>query len=377
MESKAQILIESIRNVSVELNKNGALASDKKFFPINNWHLIADTGLFRSIVPKKYGGSNLSMLEITRVLEVLGRECEDPGLNFSVATQLASSLVPLSLWGTDAQREKYLAGLMAGKIIGGHAISERGAGSDVLSMETLVEHSENGEYLLKGEKSFVTNGPVADIILVYARTSTDKAINSLSTFIIEMNKSNLKRGDDIPKFGLHSSPNGFIEFKNTVLPHSSRIGNEGEGFFILDRVMKKEIIFSFAITLAEAGRTLDGAINWSKKRKQFGRSISSNQALAHKLVNLKIRYEAARALLHAAANKMDKNLNATIEISSSKILISDLAIDISLANLNVLGGRGYLNESGAGQKIADTVSSTIYSGTNDLHRNRIAASLGL
>lgn len=375
MESKMHEFIENICDISVVLNEKGAVTSPNNTFPADKWQLLAQTGMLTSVVPIAYGGAGLSMREITELLEVLGRECEDPGLNFSVATQLASSLVPLSLWGSNEQKEKYLAGLMSGEIVGGHAISEREAGSDVLGMESRVICSEQG-YILNGEKSFVTNGPIADIILVYARTSEEKSMNSLSTFIVEMKDIDLQRGN-MAKFGLHSSPNGRIKFKDTWLPLVSRVGNDGDGFFILDRVMKKEIIFSFAITLAEAGRTLAKAISWSKERKQFGKSISSNQALAHKLVNLKIRYESARALLYRTADKMDKHQDATIEISSSKILISELAIDVALANLYVMGGHGYLNESGAGQIVADTLSAPIYSGTNDIHRNRIAAGLGL
>ena len=376
MESKAQKFIENIRDISAVLNEKGALSSPNNTFPTEKWQLLAQTGLLTSVVPVAYGGAGLSMRKITEVLEVLGSKCEDPGLNFSVATQLASSLVPLSLWGSNEQKDKYLAGLMTGEIVGGHAISERGAGSDVLGMKSRVICSDQG-YILNGEKSFVTNGPIADIIFVYALTSEKKSINSLSTFIVEMKNVDLQRGRDMAKFGLHSSPNGRIIFEGTMLPLASRVGNDGDGFFILDRVMKKEIIFSFAITLAEAGRTLAKAINWSKERKQFGKSISSNQALAHKLVNLKVRYESTRALLYHAAEKMDKHQDATIEISSSKILVSELAIDIALTNLNVMGGHGYLNESGAGQIVADTLSAPIYSGTNDVHRNRIAAALGL
>jgi alkylation response protein AidB-like acyl-CoA dehydrogenase len=345
-------------------------------FAWDKWLAIAQANVFRSVLPDALGGFSANLGTLMRVVERIGYVSVDAGLNFSVATQLASSLIPLQTWGTPQAKDQYLAGLASGKLIGAHAISEEHAGSDVFAMQTTAV-DDGDSVVINGDKTFVTNGPLADLIVVYAKRPALSRLGSLSAFIVDTRSPGVQRGPALAKVGLHGSLNGRLSLRDCRVPKTHLIGADGGGFHLLDKVMKKEILLCFVISIGESLRRLEETIAFAKTRKQFGARISSNQAIAHKIADLRIGYESARALLYQAATKLDNRQDATIEVAAAKIVASNYAIDNSIAALHVRGGSGYLQDARAGEAIVDALAGPIYSGTNEIQRNRIAAALGL
>ncbi|RQQ22251.1 acyl-CoA dehydrogenase [Burkholderia stagnalis] len=358
------------------LRQRAPLQTATPEFAWEKWFAISNAKVFRSVLPAALGGCSANQSSLMRSVERIGYLSVDAGLNFSVATQLASSLIPIHTWGTSEAKARYLDGLASGELIGAHAISEETAGSDVFAMQTTAV-DDGDDVVINGEKTFVTNGPLADLIVVYAKRPSASRLSSLSAFVVETGTPGVQRGSALAKVGLHGSLNGTLTLRDCRVPKANLIGGDGGGFHILDKVMKKEILLCFVISIGESLRRLEETIEFAKTRRQFGARIASNQAIAHKIADMRIGYETARALLYQAAAKLDSKQDATIEVAAAKIVASDYAIDNAIAALHVRGGAGYLQDAGAGEAIADTLAGPIYSGTNEIQRNRIAVALGL
>ncbi|MCX9564819.1 acyl-CoA dehydrogenase, partial [Vibrio cholerae] len=196
-----------------------------------------------------------SFLSTMHSLERLGEVCEDAGLSFSVATHLASTITALSKFGSSELKELYMDNLIEGRIIGAHAISEPGAGSDALSMTTTA--TESGDYyILNGHKAFVTNGSIADVIIVYAKTSDSSSADCVSAFLIDTRSEGIELGPTMETVGLQTSPLCELKLTNCRVPKTHMVGREGAGFFVLSHVMQREILFAFIISIGEMKRRL-------------------------------------------------------------------------------------------------------------------------
>lgn len=344
-------------------------------FPREAWSAIAATGLFGEIADAARPPAE-RMMRTLQALERLGETCEDGGFGFSVVTHIASTVASVSQFGSPDLRARVLPDLIAGRLVGAHAISEPEAGSDALAMRARAVR-DGDTYVLTAEKAFVTNGPIADVIVVYAKTGADDRVGDVSAFLVPTDLPGVRPGPAMSKVGLATSPLGTLSLEGVRIPASHRLGREGSGFFILSWVMKREILFAFMVQVGEMRRRIERCVRFANERRQFGAPIGSFQSVSNRIADMRIRYELSRAYLLQAAEKLTSSRDATSDIAVAKVFVSEAAIATALDALHIHGGKGFLAETGLGRELCDAVAGTIYSGTNDIQRGRIAAMMGI
>lgn len=345
-------------------------------FSWDKWKMIRQCGILRLPFEERWGGLGQDLLTTMYVLEGLGYGCRNGGLSFSVSTHIVSTGIPLQRFGSAQLKQRYLPRLCEGDAIGAHAISEPDGGSDALSMRTKATRSDD-HFVLNGSKAFVSNGPVADLFVVYVRTHPDNGPLGITAFVVERGTPGFDIGQPVAKMGLRTSPLCELFFDDCRIPASNVIGQPGAGFLILDYVMKWEILCSFVINSGEMRHRLERCIDYAKTRTQFGQPIGSFQSIAHKIVDMKIGVESARKWLYSTAERFVRNENVTADIAISKLLTSERNVASAMSAVQIFGGNGYMAEYGLEKDLRNAVAGTIYSGTSEIQRNRIAAMLGL
>jgi alkylation response protein AidB-like acyl-CoA dehydrogenase len=345
-------------------------------FNRDKWQLIRESGVIRIPFAEQWGGLGHDALTLVYVLEELGYGCRDAGLLFALATQVVSAATPLQKFGSEELKERYLARLIDGEIVSAHAISEPSAGSDAMALSTTATPDGDG-YLLNGGKTFITNGPIADVITVYAKLETGDAASGITAFLVPTDTPGFDVGPPIAKLGLNTCPFCELEFTDCRVPASNIVGKPGAGFFILEHVMNWEILCIFMMMAGEMQERMERCIAHVKKRTAFGAPIASNQYVAGKIVDQKIGIETSRKHLYDTARRFAKGRSVTTEISMAKLVTSEANLASALSAVQLFGGRGYMREYGMEKGLRDAVGGPIYSGTNEMQRVRIASMLGL
>jgi alkylation response protein AidB-like acyl-CoA dehydrogenase len=344
-------------------------------FPHDKWKVLRETGLLRAHFAPEFGGAGHSLTATMRALEGLGYHSHDAGLSFSASTQIVSVGVPLQRFAGQELKERYLPGIMAGEAITAHAITEESGGSDAMNLAS-VARRDGDDYVVSGGKMFITNAPVADLFLLYVRTGKPGPFG-LTTLLVEAGTPGLTVGPAMDKIGLRTAPIGTLAFDELRVPVSRRVGHEGTGFLVLDHVMKREILFGFSITLGEMTRRLEQTIAFAKQRHQFGRPIGSHQSVAHRIADMKMQVETARKWLADTGAKVEAGEEASLDLAATKTIVSEANVRTALDAVQIHGGRGVLTEHGIERDLRNSIAGTIYSGTSEIQRNRIATLLGL
>jgi alkylation response protein AidB-like acyl-CoA dehydrogenase len=345
-------------------------------FPWDKWKLVQECGILRLPFDDAWGGLGQDLLTTMYLLEGLGAGCRDGGLSFAVSTHIVSVGVPLQRYGSAALKQRHLPRICSGEAIGAHAISEPDSGSDALRMRT-VARRDGDEYVLTGSKMFVSNGPIADLFVVYARTSKQGGPLGTTAFLVERDTPGFSTGNPIPKMGLRTSPLCELFFDEVRVPAGNIIGRAGGGFLVLDHVMKWEILCSFAISLGEMRHRLQQCVDYATTRVQFGQTIGNYQAISHKIAAMKMGVETTGKWLYDTAERLVAGENVTVDLAIAKIIASEANLDSALAAVQIHGGNGYMAEFGVEKDLRNAVAGTIYSGTSEIQRNRLAAMLGL
>ncbi len=345
-------------------------------FPWDRWKLVRESGILGLPFEQRWGGLGRDLLTTMYVLEGLGYGCRDGGLNFSITTQLVSVGIPLQRFGSSELKDRHLPRVCDGSAICAHAITERAGGSDALNMRTRATR-DGQHFVLTGSKAFVTNGPVADLFMVYARTQGDGGPLGITALLVERDTPGLTIGPPVDKMGLRTSPLCELFFDDCRVPVSNTVGRLGAGFFILDQVMKWEILCSFIVNAGEMQHRLERCVDYAKTRVQFGQPLGSFQAIANKIVDMEIGVATARKWLYDTARRYADDENVTIDVAISKLLASEGNVASAMAAMQIFGGNGYMAEHGLEKDLRNAVAGTIYSGTSEIQRNRIAAMLGL
>jgi alkylation response protein AidB-like acyl-CoA dehydrogenase len=343
-------------------------------FPHEKWLAVSSSGIFRRAANAE--SKRDAILSTMTALERLGEVCKDSGLTFSIATHLASTITALDKFGSPKLKARYMEELVAGQLIGAHAISEPNAGSDALSMTTTA-HEDGDYFVINGHKAFVTNGSVADVIVVYAKTSKAATADCVSAFLVDTRSTGVHLGPTMEKVGLSTSPLCELTLDNCRVPKENMVGRRGAGFFVLSHVMQREILYSFIISVGEMQRRLQRCVRYANSRRQFGSSIGSFQSVANKAADMKIRYELSRQWLYYVAERMIDNKDVTSDIAIAKVFVSENALATSIDALHIHGGYGYIASNGLGTEVCNALAGPIYSGTNEVQRGRIAAMLGI
>ncbi|MFL5654924.1 MAG: acyl-CoA dehydrogenase family protein [Ktedonobacteraceae bacterium] len=340
------------------------------------WRLCGELGLLGLCVPERYQGDGFDALTTARAIEAFGRGCEDMGLVFSVAAHLFACTMPIVEYGSEEIKDELLPRLCSGEQIGANAITESDAGSDVFALKTHAVRDRES-YILTGTKSYVTNGPIADFLVTYASTKPAHGYLGITGFVVKKGSPGLSVSEPFSKMGLTSTPACQVYLVECRVPVINRLGREGQGAQIFKRSMQWERSCLFASYLGMMERQLEQTTTYAQKRRQFGKSISKNQAIAHRLANMKHRLEAARLLLYRACWLLDQDKDATLAISLAKLAVSEAAIQGGLDAIQIHGAIGFGCEFGIERMLRDAIASTIFSGTSEMQRDIIANELGL
>ena len=367
---------DAIRFAHSELDSDMIVRDAEGHFSREAWQRCADFGLLRMPIPEEYGGMGFPITDVIAVMEALGYGCRDQGLLFSLNAHLWTTSIPILLYGTDLQKQKYLKSLSDGTLIGANAASEPDAGSDIFAMKTRAEL--NGDhYVLNGTKMFVTNAPVADMFVAYATLKPELGLMGITAFIIDRNTPGLSVSSSIEKMGLRTALMGKVTFNDCKIPCTNRIGREGRGVELFECSMEWERGCILATCLGHMKWQLERCIDHARSRKQFGQSIGKFQSVANLIVEMKIRLESCRPLVYRIGYLKEKNLPSLMESAIAKVHVSESYVQSSLDAIRVFGGYGYLTEHEIERDLRDSVGSILYSGTSEIQRNIIARCLKL
>ena len=345
-------------------------------FNFEGWNKCAQFGLHGLPMPEQYGGLSRDILTCVVVMEGLGYACKDSGLLFAINSTIWTCECPILKFGTDAQKEKYLPGLIDGSLIGGHAATEAGAGSDAFSMKCRAER-KGDRYIVNGAKMFITNAPIADFLLVFAVTDKNKGFAGISAFIVEKGFPGFSVGKPLEMMGLRTCPLGEVVLQDCEVPAENLLGREGAGAGIFSSEMEQERSCLFAMHLGAMERELEECVNYAKIREQFGQPIGRYQSVSHKIADMRMRIELSRLILYQVAWMKDQGKRAPVEAAIAKLFISESYLQTCLDALQIHGAYGYSKEFDIERDLRDSIAGRIYSGTSEIQRNLIASYLGL
>ena len=359
-----------------ELDQGLAEREEAGAFSPAAWRACAKFGVQGLPVPAGLGGQGADILTTVLVMEALGYGCHDNGLIFSLNAQMWSLELPLVKFGSPAQQQGYLPGLISGDLIGVHAMTEPDSGSDAYAMRTQFERQGDG-YLLNGTKLYITNAPVSDVVLVFAVDPGKPKVAAISAFLVEKGTPGFTVTRGLDKMGLRTSPMGEVVLDDCYVPAGHRVGREGAGMAIFNSSMTWERSCILASALGVMQRQVEACTAYARQRKQFGQPIGKFQAVAGKIADMYLRLEAARLLVYQAAWLGQQGKLALAEAAAAKLFTSEAWVASSLDAIQVHGAYGYLKESGVERDLRDAVASTIYSGTSEIQRVILARMLGL
>jgi alkylation response protein AidB-like acyl-CoA dehydrogenase len=340
------------------------------------YRLCGARGLPGPCVPADHGGRGLGYPATVAAMEGLGRGCPDTGLVFALNASLWTVAMPISHFGTDAQRRRWLPGLADGSLLGANAASEPDAGSDIFSLTTRATR-DGDSWILNGRKTWITAAPVADLFLLFATTDPARGALGLTAFLIPVDTPGLEVVRTIPKLGMRTAPMGELRLDACRLPADALLGREGRGARIFQFALEWERGAILAPILGTMRRQLDHCVDFARSRRQFGRPISKFQAVSHRLVDMAVRLESCRPFIQSFARAKAAGRDALAESSMAKLHVSECFLQNSLEAVRTLGAHGYSEDAPLERDLRDSIGGVLFSGTNDIQRNIIAQSLRL
>ena len=353
----------------IERDRNGV-------FDKAGWQHCANMGIQGLCVPEEYGGLGLDFLTTAGVMERLGYTCRDNGLLFSINAHMWTVALPIAEFGTEEQKQKYLPGLCDGSLIGANGTSENSSGSDAYSMSTTA--TKNGDhYILRGAKTWVTNGPIADVYVVYASVDKGKGVHGISAFIVDKETPGFSVSKTFEKMGLKTSPMSELFFDDCIVPAENLLGKEGMGSALFTYSMVGERGSILASAVGSMQYLLTECISHAKQRRQFGQSIGRFQSVANKIVDMKLAHETSQSLLYRSSWERDRRKRAVLESAMTKLHISESWVDCCQHAVQIFGAMGYMVEQGLERELSDSLAGKLYSGTSEIQRNLIASMLKL
>lgn len=340
------------------------------------WKKCAEFGIQGMPMPTEFGGLGLDTTTNLLAMQALGRECRDSGFLFSLNSHMWTCEIPILEFGSDEQKARYLPRMIEGELVGGHAMTEPDAGSDAYSLRTTATKTDAG-YVLNGAKVFISNAPIADLLLIFATTNRELGWAGVTGFIVEKDNPGLHVGKALDKIGLKASPTGELSLQDCEVPQEAMLGRVGHGSAIFNAEMEWERSCLFACHLGAMERQLRDIVQYVKDREQFGQSIGSFQAVSHKIADMRVRIELGELILHKVAWLKSRGKRAPLEAAIAKLVVSESYMQSSIDALHLRGGYGFMSEYEADRDLLDAAGGKIYSGTSEIQRNIIARFLGL
>jgi alkylation response protein AidB-like acyl-CoA dehydrogenase len=351
---------------------HAARYDEAEAYPEDSMRAITEAGLYAVWVPEEYGGSDLGCLALALVCEEIAYACAASGTQY---LDQALGGLPILLFGSEAQKKKYLPGLASGEILSAFSLSEPGAGSDAAGLKTTAIR-RGDSYVLNGSKQWCTNGDHADVITVFATVDPSKRAKGVTAFLVEKGTAGFELGKKERKLGIRASPTVALHFTDCAIPVGQRVGAEGEGFTIAMATLDvtRPSTGSLAVGIAQAA--LDAAVGYARERQQFGQPIAAFQGIQFMLADMAMQTHAARLMIHHAARQVDAGIRGnTYEASMAKCWAGDAAMKVATDAVQVFGGYGYTREFPVERFMRDAKIMQIYEGTSQIQRLIIAKEL--
>jgi alkylation response protein AidB-like acyl-CoA dehydrogenase len=359
-----------------ELNQDLLLRDQVGQFDSNGWEKCGAMGIQGFPYSVEHGGQGATAVDTVVAMEALGYGSRDNGLLFSINAHMWAGTTPLHEFGTPEQKDRWLPGLCNGSLISGQAITEPDSGSDAFALATTIER-DGSDYVLNGAKAFITNAPIADLMVVFATVDKTKGWAGLCAIVVEKGTAGMHVEAPYEKMGLRTSPMSGLVFDNCRVPAGNLIGKVGAGMVIFNHSIEWERGMILASAIGTMERTLEECVSFANSRSQFGRSIGQFQAISHRIADMKVRLENSKLLIYRLASMRDRGRATSLEAALAKYYVSEAWVQSSLDAVQIHGGAGYLQESQIERQVRDSLASRIYSGTSDIQKNVIARHLGL
>lgn len=355
--------------VKKEIAPNAAHYDHTEEFPWDSIQKMAALGLMGIPIPEAYEGTELDTVSYMLTIEEISKACAATGAILAVHT--SAGTMPILLFGTEAQKLKYIPPLANGEKLGAFALTEPGAGSDA-SRVTTTAVLDGDDYVLNGTKCFITNGGAAETYVVFASTDRTKGVKGITGFIVEKGTPGFVIGKKEEKMGIRASSTTELIFENCRIPKENLLGKIGEGFKIAMVVLDGARIGIGAQAVGIAQGAYEEALQYAKVREQFGKPIAAQQAVSFMLADMSIEIEAARQLVYHAAALKDAGRPYGKEAAMAKTFASDVAVKVALDAVQIMGGYGYSREYPVERMLRDAKITQIYEGTNQIQRVVIA-----
>ena len=343
--------------IAAEIDRNDA-------FPPDLFRRLGELGILGVTVPRQYGGAGADLLSGVLAIEQLGRVSGSVALSYGAHANLCVNTLYVN--GTEEQRRQYLPGLCSGELVGTLAITEPEAGSDAMGLQTKAV-ADGDDYLLNGTKTLITNGSIADVIVLYAKTDPSAGARGLTAFIIEKGFPGFSVSKTFDKFGHRGSPTAELRLDDCRTPRANVLGEENKGAAVMMRGLDIERIFLAGEPLGIAEEALALSIEYAKQRHQFGKPIGSFQLIQAKLADMYTQIEAARALLYQTA-VLAETSTVHKEAAAAILFTAEMATRVALDAMQIHGGYGYLNELPLGRLVRDAKLLEIGAGTSEIRR---------
>ena len=359
-----------------EIAPRAAEIDRKHTFPAALVKRLGELGLMGVAVPESFGGAGMDTLSYALALEEISRACASTGVIMSVNNSLVCD--PILKFGSDEQKKTWLPALASGNKLGCFALSEPEAGSDAAALKTHARRDQNQDqdrYVLSGTKNFITNGPVADVMILLAVTQPGAGHKGISAFLLDTKTPGLSFGPPDEKLGIRGAPSAQLFLTDCVVPASARLGQEGEGFKLAMTALDGGRIGIASQALGIARAAFEAAVHYANERKTFGQPIANHQAIQFKLADMCTDIDAARLLVWRAATKKDEKVRFTTEAAMAKVFASEVANRVAKEAVQVFGGYGYLADFPVERHYRDAKITEIYEGTSEIQRLVIASQL--
>jgi isovaleryl-CoA dehydrogenase len=341
-------------------------------FPPTLWREMGDLGLLGVTVPEEYGGAGLGYLAHAVAVEEVARASASVSLSYGAHSNLCVNQITLN--GTEAQKRKYLPRLVSGEHVGALAMSETSAGSDVVGMKLRAE-KRNGYYVLNGSKYWITNGPDADVLVVYAKTDPEAGSKGITAFLVEKGLKGFTQGPHFDKLGMRGSNTGELIFDNAEVPFENVLGAEGKGVRVLMSGLDYERVVLSGIGTGIMAACLDEVMPYLRERRQFGQPIGSFQLMQGKIADMYTAMNTARAYLYEVARACDRGTVTRADAAACVLYCSEQAMVQAHQAVQALGGAGFLNDSVVSRLFRDAKLMEIGAGTSEIRRMLIGREL--